>query len=186
MALSKKLPEFSVLNDLLEYDNGLLRWKYRDISWFRNKHYQDAWNSRQAGQIAGSINARGYVTIDILSNKYKAHRIVWTMHNRIDIDGYIDHINGNTSDNRIENLRLADESQSSHNVKKPSTNTSGVKGVHFDRHQRKWRGQITVHNKKITKRFVNISDAETWVTEERKKLRREFANNGSGCVILSI
>lgn len=44
-------------------------------------------------------------------------------------DAYIDHINGDTNDNRKENLRIATACNNSWNTKLSSKNTSGFKGV---------------------------------------------------------
>lgn len=54
----------------------------------------------------------------------------------------VDHINGNTLDDRRINLRLADDSQSAQNQKISKNNTSGVKGVSYCRTKRKWSAKI--------------------------------------------
>ena len=45
----------------------------------------------------------------------------------------IDHINGNTLDNRKSNLRSILEKDNHKNVRKKSTNTSGIRGVSFNK-----------------------------------------------------
>jgi hypothetical protein len=59
----------------------------------------------------------------------------------------VDHINGNGLDNRPVNLRLATKSQNTMNRTAPSHNTSGVKGVYFNKARSKWQAQITVGGK---------------------------------------
>ena len=59
-----------------------------------------------------------------------------------------DHINGNTLDNRKQNLRIATRSQNAINSPKRTNNSSGFKGVHWHKAGRKWSAQITL-NKKI-------------------------------------
>ena len=78
-----------------------------------------------------------------------------------DLEGkYIDHINGNSLDNRRENLRLATPMQNSQNMKKPRTNTSGYKGVSWSKARSKWLATINVNKKLIyLGLFVEIVDA---------------------------
>ena len=58
-------------------------------------------------------------------------------------DGYIaDHINGNTLDNRKENLRIVTSSQNSMNTRISKDNTSGYKGVSYSKAMNKWTVQI--------------------------------------------
>ena len=56
----------------------------------------------------------------------------------------VDHVNGNGLDNRRANLRQATNQQNSQNRGLSSINTSGYKGVGFDRRRRKWRAYIHV------------------------------------------
>ena len=58
-----------------------------------------------------------------------------------------DHINGNTLDNRKRNLRLATSAQNAWNRDKYKNNTTGYKGVTFDKGRGKWRAQIIVNGK---------------------------------------
>lgn len=61
------------------------------------------------GQIAGSLNRDGYLRVRVKSVEYMVHRLVWKLVKGEDIpDGlYIDHIDRNRTNNRIDNLRLA-------------------------------------------------------------------------------
>jgi hypothetical protein len=58
-----------------------------------------------------------------------------------------DHINGDTLDNRRSNLRLATSAQNAWNRDKYKNNTTGYKGVTYDKGRGKARAQITVHGK---------------------------------------
>jgi hypothetical protein len=61
-----------------------------------------------------------------------------------EIPDVIDHIDGDTRNNRIENLRTATRSQNSMNCKMRKSNTSGVKGVYWHRTASAWTASIRV------------------------------------------
>ena len=54
----------------------------------------------------------------------------------------VDHINNNKIDNNVNNLRWATRSENQHNHKLSKANTSGVKGVSYDKRKKKWKAQI--------------------------------------------
>ena len=103
---------------------------------------------------------------DVCTRKY-AHRYIWEMHHGQIPEGmFIDHIDGNSLNNRIGNLRCVTPSQNSHNLNnKLSTKT---RGVYWSKWAKKWTASITVNYKSIhLGYFVNKEDAI---------LRREEAN----------
>lgn len=74
---------------------------------------------------------------------------------------YVDHINGNTLDNRKANLRVCSNAANLRNQThiRPN-NTSGYTGVYFDVNRKKWAAEIKVNYvKKSLGRFTNIEDA---------------------------
>ena len=58
---------------------------------------------------------------------------------------YVDHINGNTLDNRRSRLRLATPSQNCANTRKHHDNASGFKGVCYYKRNKKWAAFICVN-----------------------------------------
>lgn len=123
---------FDRLNELLRYepDTGKLFWRISK-------------SNVSAGSEAGSINQEGYLKISIDGKNYLTHRIAWFLHYQEMPSLQIDHINGSRTDNRIENLRQATNSQNQRNQRKPkSNNKSGYLGVSAN--GKKWKAQIKV------------------------------------------
>jgi len=80
----------------------------------------------------------GYIGFKFHSQQYLAHRVAWFLQ-KGEWPAAIDHINGNPSDNRWENLRLTNESENALNGRTPLNNTSGRKGVCWVPEANKWR-----------------------------------------------
>lgn len=73
----------------------------------------------------------------------------------------VDHINGNSLDNRIKNLRLCTNQENAFNSKTSKNSTSGVHGVSFHKGTGKWRAYINHNRKQISLGlFEDIKDAE--------------------------
>lgn len=84
---------------------------------------------------------------------------------------FVDHINGNTLDNRRENLRLATNQQNQINSKMRKNNTSGFKGVSWCKKTGKWRARIRHEGvQKLLGFFDNKEDA----AKEHDKMARQF------------
>lgn len=95
----------------------------------------------RAGATAGCIDSRGYVLIGVNGVQYQAHRLAWLyVHGHWPSD-LIDHINGDTADNRLFNLREATVSQNALNRAAMKNASSGLKGVTFHKATGKWRSQ---------------------------------------------
>jgi hypothetical protein len=78
------------------------------------------------------------------------HNAIWEYYNDPIPDGYtVDHINRDTLNNQLSNLRLATDSQQAQNRRLRSDNTSGYRGVGWNKGARKWRARITVDGKVI-------------------------------------
>jgi hypothetical protein len=99
-----------------------------------------------AGDIAGSVSDEGYVFVTIDGYRHRAHRLVWMwVHGRWPVD-FLDHINGNKSDNRISNLREVSNSLNMQNQKRAlAHNKCGFLGVHKHSLCEKWTAQIKVN-----------------------------------------
>ena len=105
----------------------------------------------KAGQEAGwtwSVGNKRYKHIKIDGKSYRYHRLVWMyMYGKFPND-QIDHINGDTLDNRIENLRDVTSIENSKNRGIQSNNTSGYSGIN-QLPSGNWRVRINVNKKRI-------------------------------------
>jgi hypothetical protein len=97
--------------------------------------------------VSGTDNGIGYIKLCINSKLYFAHRLAWLYVYGVFPNKNLDHINNNPSDNRICNLRLANQSENMQNTEKRKTNTSGYKGVTLRKDTGKWSAQITKNYK---------------------------------------
>jgi len=129
------------------------------------------------GEKVGYRNKEGYTLIKIKQKSYLLHRIIYFLHY-----GYfpeqIDHIDGNPSNNKIENLRSATGSQNCINKKLSIRNTTGFKNVTFIKSIKKWRVQIKT--KGVTKHFGcydNLELADLVAQEARDKYFGSFARH---------
>lgn len=153
------------LLELFEYRDGKIFFKFRS-------------GSKSAGKEAGSIQPNGYKRVRIDRKSYAVHRIIFFMHYGF-LPEFLDHINNDKLDNRFENLRPATISQNNHNIKIPKHNTSGVKGLTWDKNAKKWHAAIKLNGKKIYLGIFQDKElAELVICEARSKYHQGFANNG--------
>ena len=102
------------------------------------------------------------------------HRVVMKID---DSKVQVDHINGNRLDNRKINLRLCTNQENSMNKYENSNNSSGYKGVYFDKERNKWRGAIQYNRKSIKspKRYNTPEEAYQWYIEKSNELFRDYS-----------
>lgn len=118
------------LREVLDYDpmTGVFSWKF-------------ARRGVRAGSTPGSILQNGYSYIRVDRTSYLTHRLVWLWVNGCWPDNHIDHIDGNRTNNRIENLRDASRSINNQNQRRAHLrSTSTMLGVYKDK--KKWNAKI--------------------------------------------
>ena len=144
--LDKAIPDATVLRQLLRYDpeTGKLFWLPRPREIFKTENSFGTWNSRFMGQEAFTyVDHAGYKTGQIFAAKSYAHRVIWIMQNdKIPNGKHIDHINGEKTDNRISNLRLASQAENNRNSRLRSDNKTGIKGVFWSASRKKFVAEI--------------------------------------------
>lgn len=91
---------------------------------------RDKKGCRRGAQVCAN-NTRRYLQARFRTQTYTMHRVAWLYITGDDPgDLEIDHINGDTHDNRAENLRLATRQQNMKNTKLRRHNALQAKGVH--------------------------------------------------------
>lgn len=106
-------------------------------------------NRVKVGDVAGCKNEIGYLVVRFSNRPLYLHRVIWVMiHGHIDEGLTVDHINGNRSDNRLENLRVVTQKDNCRNCVKSKNNTSGVNGVYFRKDTGKWNASIRLSIRK--------------------------------------
>lgn len=106
-----------------------------------------------------------------------AHRLAWLyIYGEWPID-QLDHINRNTSDNRIENLREATQSQNNANRSaNKSKKYSPLKGVSFYPDSKRWTASIRINNKnRHLGCFDTAEEAHAAYVAEADQVFGEFA-----------
>jgi hypothetical protein len=137
------------------------------------------WRKKIASKIvvgaeAGSQRKDGYKTINLFGHSYLAHRIVFAMLNG-HCDNEIDHINGDPSDNRPENIRAVTRSQQNMNRGVHCNNTSGHKGVYWFKPKGYWQARIKVAGKYISLGyFRSIENAVEAYNAGAEKYHNEY------------
>ena len=145
------IPDAITLRSLLDYspDDGGLVWRQRSREMFDSCGAFRSWNTKFSGKPAfRTVNSYGYLTGKLSGKRYYAHRIIWVL-----VTGNqpeeVDHINGNKTDNRIENLRSVTRTQNMRNRPISKNNTSGVVGVSWSKSDKKWSAHIRINGRQI-------------------------------------
>jgi len=128
-------------------------------------------------QPAGNIHkTHGYVIIHILGERFRASRLAWLYMTGQWPQHEVDHINGNRADDSWANLREADSSQQKMNTSIRSDNTSGVKGVYWNKRIGKWHARIKAYGVCThLGYFENFDDAMSARKSAALKIHGEFA-----------
>jgi hypothetical protein len=137
-------------------------------------------NSRSIqGKEAGTLHRTGYIVIRYKGKAYSAHRLAWAFIKAHWPKRNIDHIDGDRKNNRFNNLREASHSENLYNLKLSSKNTSGMKGVHWSKANKKWKVQIKKEYKTyFGGYFFDVEEAKKSAKFLRRKLHGDFYEDG--------
>jgi len=145
----------SEAKELFTYSNGNLFWT-------------------KTGKVAGSLKRNGYKLVKHKGVFRGAHRIIFFLHHGF-FPEMVDHIDGNVSNNSIENLRAATRNQNGMNSKQYASNTSGYRNVYKNKHS--FTVRLKVDGK--LQNFGNYKDiefADLVAEEARAKFYGQFAH----------
>ena len=131
-------------------------------------------NKGNIGDVAGTIRKKdGYVHLHLEHGvKALGHRIVWLVAHGTWPKYDLDHIDGNTSNNRLDNLRDILHSENCQNQKTcHHDNSSGYPGVSWDKNNKCFMARITVNYKAIfLGNFPTAEEAyEAYLTAKQEK-----------------
>lgn len=156
------------LKELLLYD--------QDTGLFTRRRAHGRNGCLNKGAKAGTLQNHGYVAITIDNKRYLAHRLAWLYVYGRWPSKWIDHLNGNRSDNRISNLREVDKQQNQANSKKYKSNSSGKKGVCLHKPSNKFRAYIVLNRRqKHLGLFDTVEEAYAAYAEAAERLFGKFA-----------
>lgn len=133
-------------------------------------------STAQVGDIVGCDDGNGYLRTMVYGNIYGNHRLIWLWHYGYLPENFIDHIDRNTLNNRIENLREITQSCNMRNTGNFKNNTSGVKGVYFHKQRNNWYSFIYINNKKY-----NLGSFDDFIEAVATRLAHEQSINWNEC-----
>jgi hypothetical protein len=155
------------LRELFQYKDG-------NLYWIKNK------GIAKSGDIAGSLDNKGYISIGVDGKYIGAHRAVF-LYFKGYLPKFIDHIDGNPINNNIENLRPANFLSNGANSKKQATHkgrptSSKWKGVSYNKASGKFVAMVCSNGRHFyCGRFNSEDDAAMAYNEKAVELFGEFA-----------
>jgi hypothetical protein len=162
---NKLVTDQACVKERLTYDevSGLFTWKRP-----RN-------NRIKAGTVAGGLISSGYWSIGLDNYRFLAHRLAWLYMHGVMPPAEIDHIDGDPTNNRIANLRLATRTENNGNSRARKS-ASGLKGAHWEAKRKAWRAQIYKDGKHLhLGYFPTPEEAHAAYAKAAREIYGEFA-----------
>lgn len=163
MTTHRPLPQVGRVRELLSYDpeTGVLTWRVS--------------RGPAAGTVAGNPNVRGYVPVMVDGTQFRAHRLAWLLATGDDPGpSEIDHRDGDRSNNRMDNLRLASRVENTRNRKPTGRYLKGVERTPSGR----YRAKIYVNHHIHLGMFDTEEEAHAAYVAAAHHHFGEFANVG--------
>lgn len=136
-----------------DFVSGNLIWRYMGKDLFPNEKSQKTHNTKYAMKTAGfkikTNYGKNYIRVSVKGHKLYAHRVIWFLVYGKWPDDEIDHIDGNSLNNRLHNLKVVSHIENGRNQKIHKNNKSGQSGVYYHKQSKKWKANIGVNGKQI-------------------------------------
>jgi hypothetical protein len=127
----------------------------------------EVWSVKGNQFLKSSPNEKGYHMVNLYKDgkpkTHKIHRLVALTFYFVDDDDdddklQVDHIDQDKTNNNLLNLRFCSNSENRRNIGLTKTNTSGYKGVSWNKRYKKWLAQIQINRKKKHLGYFNDKD----------------------------
>ena len=167
------------MRECIDYDpgTGLFRWRTRPLGHFKGPAPWKAWNTRHAGNSAGTAMPNGYIYIGIDYQQHYAHRLAWLFVHGKPVPDQVDHMDCDRSNNRIANLRSATHADNMANSRGHRGSITGVKGVR-PHHGGGFQAYIARHGKfHVLGTFATLEEAEAARRKAAERLHGQFARH---------
>lgn len=184
MIKASPLPEIALLRESFEYapETGRLVWRRRPTHHFRGRQAESAWNTKYAGKDVGLISNRGYLAATLNGARLNVARVCFALgHGKLPpTDVYVDHIDGDTLNNRLSNLRCSSHSENMWNSRRHRDNKSGLpKGVFLYRPTMRFGARLNRYRvQHFIGYFTTAEEAAVALDEARRTLHGQFAKSG--------
>jgi len=158
-----------LVKELFDYRDGFLYWKV-------SRNYKI-----KIGDLAGTENSthkgiRRRIFFSPFPQKFVAARIIFLWHNGY-LPKFVDHIDRNPANDKIENLREATPSQNAKNCTSAKNSSSKYLGVSFHKMTGKWQAKAGLNYKaKYLGLYINEVDAAKAYNKFAEENYGEFAN----------
>lgn len=167
MTVANNTLSIALVKDLMSYDPATGN--------FQRKEFKPGWQTVKP--FAGHKRPGGYTTIHVAGKNVMAHRLAWAISHGEWPPHEVDHINGDTHDNRLCNLRLATRQQNMRNLPPRNNTKHKYKGVSYHAKDNRYMAYISLDGKKkyLGSKKTAIEAHELYV-EAARTLFGDFCN----------